>query len=295
MRGRRACHRADVFGRCAAVVKKVMILLLCLLMLPVLAVAELPHVVDDAGLFTKNESAQMEAIIEQIREVYQMDAVVVTSYAPKTNTDEKGSNTQAWADDYYDFNGYGMGEDGAGLLYLIDMHNRVPCISTKGVMIDYINDHRLEELFDCSHSDLRDGDYGRAALAVLARLEQFLAERVEEGSFRYDAETGARLSGLYNKLTEREMRLAILCGVGTMLLMVCIVSGKYSLRGSTYHYNFEENCNLSWLEKRDDYLRQTITRTANSSDSGGGSGGMGSSVHTSSSGSSHGGGVGRGF
>ena len=91
------------------------------------------------------------------------------------------------------------------------------------------------------------------------------------------------------------MRLAILCGVGTMLLMVCIVSGKYSLRGSTYHYNFEENCNLSWLEKRDDYLRQTITRTANSSDSGGGSGGMGSSVHTSSSGSSHGGGVGRGF
>ena len=116
-----------------------------------------------------------------------------------------------------------------------------------------------------------------------------------EDSFRYDAETGARLSGLYNKLTEREMRLAILCGVGTMLLMVCIVSGKYSLRGSTYHYNFEENCNLSWLEKRDDYLRQTITRTANSSDSGGGSGGMGSSVHTSSSGSSHGGGVGRGF
>lgn len=281
-------------------VKRMICALLVALLLPAMALAAGAAVVDDAGLFSAEEISQMEEAIDRIRERYQMDVVVVTSYAPRTNLDERGSNSQAFADDYYDENGYGMGEDKAGLLYLIDMHNRVPVISTTGTMADYITDHRLEELFDCSYDDLARGAYGRSTLTLLNRLETFLRQGREEGSFRYDVETGERLSGVYNTLTRGELLVAVLAGAATAAAVALGVAARYSLKGSTYHYNAANNCQVQLTGKEDTFLRQTVARVPHSSGEnggghGGGGGGMGSGMHTSSSGTSHGGGVGRGF
>ena len=140
--------------------KRILCLAAAMLLLPCLALAG-EMVVDDAGLFTQAEIRQMEEIITRIRDTYQMDAVVVTSRAPGYN------DTQDFADLYYERNGYGLGDDKAGLLYLIDMRNRVPCISTSGVMIDYITDSRLEELFDCSYDQLAAGQYGQSTITLL--------------------------------------------------------------------------------------------------------------------------------
>lgn len=280
-------------------VKRFLCTLWVLLLLPMLAMAETQPVVDDASLFTASEIQQMTAIIRRIQETYQMDAVVVTSRAVKEDTWGDGDVSQAFADDYFDYNGYGLGTDEAGLLYLIDMTNRVPVISTKGVMIDYITDHRLEEMFDNSASYLKHGQYGQAAITVLTTLEGFLQEGREEGSFRYDAVTGERLSGLYNKLTKSEAVFSVIVGLGCALLFVFVVSFRYSLKGSTYKYDPAQHCQISWLDRKDRFLRQSIVRTRNEPSGGGGhgggGGGFGSSVHTSSSGSSHGGGVGGRF
>lgn len=280
-------------------VKRFLCILWALLLLPLLALAETQPVVDDASLFTASEIQQMTAIIHRIQETYQMDAVVVTSKQVKEDYWGDGDVSQAFADDYFDYNGYGLGTDEAGLLYLIDMTNRVPVISTKGVMIDYITDHRLEEMFDNSASYLREGRYGQAAITVLTTLEVFLQEGREEGSFRYDAVTGERLSGLYNTLTKGEAVLAVMVGLGCSLLLVCTVCFRYSLKGSTYKYNPSQHCQISWLDRKDKFLRQSVVRTRNEPSGGGGhgggGGGLGSSVHTSSSGSSHGGGVGGRF
>ncbi len=280
-------------------VKRFLCTLWVLLLLPMLAMAETQPVVDDASLFTASEIQQMTTIIRRIQETYQMDAVVVTSHAVKEDTWGDGDVSQAFADDYFDYNGYGLGTDEAGLLYLIDMTNRVPVISTKGVMIDYITDHRLEEIFDNSASYLKHGQYGQAAITVLTTLEGFLQEGREEGSFRYDAVTGERLSGLYNKLTKSEAVFSVIVGLGCALLFVCVVCFRYSLKGSTYKYDPAQHCQISWLDRKDRFLRQSIVRTRNEPSGGGGhgggGGGFGSSVHTSSSGSSHGGGVGGRF
>lgn len=272
-------------------VKRFLTLLLTLL-LPVVALAERPVVVDDANLFTASEEAQIEAAARTIVDTYQVDVVVVTSYAPKPE------QSQAFADDYFDYNGYGVGEDEAGLLYLIDMTNRVPTISTKGVMIDYINDHRLNELFDCSYDALASGRYGYSTLQLLHQLENFMAEGIEEGSFRYDAETGERLSGLYNKLTTGEFIFSVGAGLVVMLAIITAVSAKYQLRGQTYHYDLDTNASFQVSTDDEKYIRSTVVHRnkVDSNHGGGGSGGgMGSSVHTSSSGSFHGGGSGRGF
>ena len=274
-------------------VKRFWMVLLTVLLLPLYALAERPVVVDDANLFSTQEEESIAAKAQEIIDKYQVDIVVVTSYAPKAE------RSQDFADDYFDYNGYGIGEDGAGLLYLIDMTNRVPTISTKGVMIDYITDHRLNELFDCSYDALRDRKYGRSTLQLLDRLEEFMAEGREEGSFRYDAQTGERLSGLYNRLTRNELLTAVLAGLAVMGAIVLVVYRKYQLRGSTYHFDPASQVTMHDDVCNERYLRQTVVRRNVDSDGGsgggGGGGGMGSSVHTSSSGSFHGGGSGRGF
>ena len=273
--------------------KRMLCLAAVLLLLPCLAMAG-EMVVDDAGLFTQAEIRQMEEIITRIRDTYQMDAVVVTSRAPGYN------DTQDFADLYYERNGYGLGDDKAGLLYLIDMRNRVPCISTSGVMIDYITDSRLNELFDCSWDQLASGQYGQSTITLLSKLESFLRKGRQEGSFRYDAETGKRLSGLYNALTGGEALIAALAGLAVAAVIYLTVNSRYSLKGGAYRYDLAGNTSCQLTQDDEVFLRQNVVRTRNapppqSGGSGGGHSGSGSSVHTSSSGGSHGGGVGRKF
>lgn len=266
--------------------------LLILLLLPLTALAELPVVVDDADLFTAQEEAAIEENAREIIQRYQMDVVVVTSYEPETG------RSLAFADDYYDRNGYGVGEDQAGLLYLIDMHNRVPTISTKGAMIDYITDRRLEELFDCSYDALAAGEYGESTLQLLDRLDDFLAQGRQEGSFRYDVETGRRLTGTYNTLTNGELWVAILAGLAVAVGMVAMVTAKYQLRGSTYRFDLSAHTTFHPEVDEERYIRSTVVHRAkpqNPGGHGGMGGGNGSGVHTSSGGSFHGGGSGRGF
>ena len=272
-------------------------LLLLLLLLPAAAFGE-NRVIDECGLFTPEETARMEEIIETIRETCQMDVVVLTTRKVPANqsslTDEQSLK---YADDYYDSHGFGLGSDHAGLLYLLDMRNRVSEISTCGVMIDYINDPRLAELYDAADTYLYDEKYGAAALALLGKLEGFIRKGIEEGSFRYDAVTGERLTGLYNSLTSSEMILGGLGGVGAAALMYFLMAAKYNLRRSTYKFNRNTNSSVALTQDQQIFERQTVTRTRISSGGGGGGGGggRGSGVHSSSSGVSHGGGGGHHF
>lgn len=277
-------------------VKRILCLLAVALLLPWAAMAD-SRVIDDANLFTGGEMTRMEKIIQRIAEAYQMDVVVLTTYdVPQTYSDYP---IQDYADLYYEQHGYGLGQDDAGLLYMIDMTNRAPCISTSGVMIDYITDSRLERLFDVSAPYLSSGQYGQAALVLLEQLEEFLEDGRVEGSFRYDAETGQRLNGLYNKLTTNEFIFAVVCGLAVAFCMYGTVCARYSLKGSTYSYDVNANTRCQITNATEHFLREKRA-VVHHPDGGdhhhhGGGGGNGSSVHTSSSGGSHGGGVGRRF
>ena len=278
-------------------VKRILCMLLLVLMLPCISMAENAMVIDDAGLFSVFEISDMEQIIRRIEAEYQMDIVVLTTRdVPATYSDYV---IQDYADTYFANNYYGMGEDGAGLLYMIDMTNRAPVISTSGVMIDYITDSRLETLFNVSYDHLATGNYGRAAVALLQYLERFLEQGRQEGSFRYDAETGKRLSGLYNALTSGETLLAAAAGIFVAVMMYSSVSSKYNLKGSTYRYD-HNNASCTLTKDEEKFLRESVSVVRRSTNTGGGghaggNSGRGSSVHRSSGGGSFGGGVGRRF
>ncbi len=76
---------------------------------------ERARVVDDADLFTDEEESAMEARIAEIRSELNRDIVVFT------DTSTYGLERKIYCADFYDFNGYGYGDEREGFCLLICM------------------------------------------------------------------------------------------------------------------------------------------------------------------------------
>ena len=268
--------------------------LLLILLIP-FASAAAARIWDECGLFDDSEKLQISTLISKIRAEYEMDVgVLTTNQVPKNKNERSEDQTAKYADAWYEDKGMGLGEDRAGLLYVIDMNNRVSYISTAGVMIDYINDSRKEELLSAADVGLGKGKYGSAATMLLHKLTTILSRGIQEGHFRYDDVTGERLTGLYNKLTTGEIVLVGAGGVLAAGLTVLGINIRYGLKRKTYKFNRDTQSSVNYTVNEKTFLRQTVTRTPISSGGGGrgggGGGGRGSGVHISSGGMSHGGG-----
>jgi uncharacterized protein len=238
------------------------------------------RVFDYAGLMSASEITSLEALIKDARAQYGMDIAVLTS------NDAKDGASQAYADDFYDYNGFGKGPDGDGFLLFIDMHNRVTTVSTKGIMIRYITDARLSVLLDIGYAYLHNGEYGKAVTVTLMQLKFYLQQGIPSGQYNYTTE---------KTLTPGEMAVSLGAGLLTALVFISVVRHQYGLKGSTYKYDLQGNTTVSVTGAEDEYLRTSVVRTRRQMPSSGGGGGFGSSTHRSGSGSIHGGGSGRRF
>lgn len=271
--------------------------LLCVLLcLCASAMAASQPIIDRADLFTPEEEARLEASIASFRQETGMDFVLVTS------DENTGASQQKVADDLYDRGGYGLGENKSGILYYIDMYERIPYLSTAGDMIDYMTDERIEAAHEGSYSYLSSGRYAEAAQQMMNAVARYVKRGIPEGQYRYDVITGQRLTASHKALTSSEMFVCALIGLVAGLLFVMNVQGRYKLKGSTYEYAIRDKAHVKMTGQTDEYLRSTTTRSRKvkqppAGQGGGFSGGHsgGSGVHRSSSGVSHGGGAGRRF
>ncbi len=255
------------------------------------------QVIDDAGVLTAQKIMEISAVIDGIEAEHQVDVVVLITRDVPDDPSEELWRVQAWADGYYENGGFGMGGDFSGILYMIDLNNRVQWISTEGVMIRYITDSREEAILDAAEYYLYRSDWGGAALAAVRCIGAFMEEGQERGNFLYDEVTGERLTGYYNPLEMHEILIALAGGAGVALVLCGSVSAAYNLKGSTYRYDLARGAETSGVEEEQQFLRESVSRMARSTGSGGssfggGGGGRsgGSGVHRSSSGRSHGGG-----
>ena len=74
-----------------------------------------PRIVDTADLFTEEEEMQMEARLAEIRSELNKDIVVATDVS------SYGLDQSIYAADFYDFNGYGIGDQFEGVVLFICM------------------------------------------------------------------------------------------------------------------------------------------------------------------------------
>lgn len=272
-----------------------LVLLLALILIPCNAFAQGNRVFDYADLFSAEEESALNSTIESAQRTG-YDFVVLTS------DDVNGKTSLAYADDFYDENGFGTGEDYSGLLYFIDMDNRVPTISTCGEMIDIITDSRLETLLDLAYDHLVDGEYAASAEAVIEKAASYAKGGIPEGQYRVDSETGEVLSQPAKRLTFGEIVIALGAGTCLFFLLRGFLKANYSIAGNRIHYDPNRNGTCDIKRREDRYLRSDVIHkrrtpppSSGGSSSNSSNSNLSSSVHRASSGRTHGGGSGRKF
>lgn len=243
------------------------ILMVLCLVLPVSAAAP-DRVVDMAGLLTDSEISRLSETLEGIRADWGMDVVIVTT------GDLQGKSATAYADDYYDFNGYG--ED--GILLLVSIAEQQWAVSTAGYGMDVFTDAGIDYMAEQFLPDLSDGDYTEAFVTFAELCETYIYHAYTDSP--YDVEDFTDHSFHLGK------RLAICFGVGLViaLVAVAVMYGQLkSVRSHTAsHYVRGEGLKLT--ASRDLFLYAHVDRRKRETDSSGGS-----STHRASSGRSHGG------
>ena len=253
------------------------ILAACILILLVLDVdvqaAHPKRLVDDADLLSDYEEDMVLNVLNEASEKLNFDIVVVT-----TNSTD-GKTAMAYADDYFDYNGYGMGDDYDGALLLVNMGAREWHISTTGYGIEALSDNDLDYIGENVVNYLSYGYYSDAFL-VFANLVN--DEVMEEK----DADT------LDSGEIIMRLGIALVVGGGLAFIPVTVMKKKLdNVNARKEASDYVRRDKIMMTEQRDMYLYHTMHRRAKPKDSGSRSGG--SSVHRGSSGRSHGGRGGR--
>ena len=79
-----------------------------------------------------------------------------------------------YADDYYDYNGYGWGENHDGCMLVVNMSTREWYITTCGSGINKLTDARIQEIGVAIAPKLGDGDSYGAMSAYIDKVESYL-------------------------------------------------------------------------------------------------------------------------
>ena len=274
---------------------KILILLaVALLSVSSVAMALNNRVFDDADLFMPESEALIQARIEEICADGKADIAVHTA-------DSGVADTTSYADDYYEAGGFGVGDNHTGVLFFIDMQNRITYISTEGDMIDLIDDQREEDIFDAQTDYLADGDYAGAVLKALDMTEQYIEAGVAKGFYAYDEKTGEKLSPEEYGSTRKEhsptlTEIGISLAAGLLVggVTVLFIRSSYKKPFKEVPYAFREKGRLSLTRDESRLTNKFVTTRRIPKNQNNGGGGHSGGVHTSSSGRSHGGG-GRGF
>lgn len=279
--------------------RKILALLLSLVLLAAvlpcaLATSDLPQVIDNAGLLSVSERDALETKAAALREEYEMDVVILTVDSLH------GKRPQDYADDYYDENGYGCGEEKSGLLFLISMEERDWYISTCGEAIYAFTDYGIQQVGEAALPYLSDGEYYEAFDAYLDELPIYFSAYCSGAPLDgYADDSGDYYHGdresvvYYEEEHSPSLVISLLIGAAVAGIAVLVMRASMNtkrlqsgasdyLKQGSFHLNRQQDLFL--------YSHVSKTHRPQNNDS---SDGGGSSTHTSSSGTSHGGGGGK--
>lgn len=236
---------------------------------------QLPRLVDEAGLLTSGEAWSLEERLDAVSEKYRCDVAVVTT------EETYGKNATEYADDFYDYNGYGFGEEDDGILLLLDMGDREWALTTYGYGITAFTDAGQAYMSEQFLPYLKEGDYAQAFETYVKLCGEFLEQAKTGEAFDKGNLPKEPLSLIWIPLSILIGAVFAFIATGYMRLQM------KSVRNQKNAFAYIKDGSMRLTRSNEIYLYSNMTRTPKPKDTD--SGGGGSSVHTSSSGRSHGG------
>lgn len=254
------------------------IFLLIFSVLPISAQAVtdgLPKVIDSAELLTPEQELELTNKIVEINTAYDFEVVIHTTLSCE------GKNIEAYAEDYYDYNGY----DDDGVILVIDMGSRGYYISTAGYGITAFTDYGIKELGESIVPFLSSVEYNSAFQEFLNTTVSYLNDANNSSPYDiYDVEDDSD-SNPFLVIAACTLIAVVIGAIVTLVLR----SGMNTARANNQAYDYIDRNSVNMREREDLYLYSNIIKTKIESNNHSG----GSSVHRGSSGRSHGGGGGR--
>ena len=236
---------------------------------------------DFASLLTSQEEVILYDEVIQFIEKSNLDLAIVTvSDYDKICSYEDCS--QVYADDFYDYNSFGLGDDYSGLLFLVDMKNREIYISTTGKAMDMYNDIRIDKILDAIYTEFGSDKYFEGITKFMTIIENYDTMGLPSN---IDSKYAISADGeIYRKFP-----WLIVLGVPsviTIIVMGILISKNKMVKVATTSREYLEKGSINIKVVRDVLTSSHTTSTpiSHSSSSGGGS------SHSGSSGRSHGGG-----
>lgn len=264
---------------------------------------------DYANLMSYEDAQTLNYKLEQISELYECEVSVLTV----TSTD--GYDLTAFADDYYDYNGFGYGEYDDGIMLVVDMGGREYAMTTYGTAISIFDDFNLYLIENAFLNYLSQGSYTDAFIAYYEECADVLynyyyTDYSDDGYYvtdddyvyedlypDYSYDDGINQTIRTNEIFSLKW-IGISVAGGLIIALIYTFFLKSQLhtvksKNSASDYLVEGSINIT--RSRDIFMYKNVHKTpkpkSNTSSggrSGGGFGG-GSSTHVSSSGRSHGG------
>ena len=246
--------------------------------IPVCAEESLSRLMDDADLLTDSEETSLLSQLDNISENQEMDIVVVT-------TDSlEGYTPQEYADNVFDYCGYGIGDNRDGLLLLVSIEDNDWHISTSGYAITAFTDAGREYMSEQFLPYLSDGEYYKAFSTYADLCDQFITQAKTDEP--YD------VGNLPKEPFKIWFNVLIALGIGFVFAIIVVLYMKSKLKSVRFQpaaSSYVRNGSMNITQSGDFFLYSHLDRRARPKDNDSG----GSSTHTSSSGSTHGGGGGK--
>ena len=213
---------------------------------------------DYADVLTDSEEAELIAKLEALGSEYDIEigAITVDSY--------EGKDPQDFADDFYDYNGYGYGYNDDGLIVVFNTGegdgNRNLAISTHGKGIELLTDLEIDRIIEMMINPIKNGDFAGA-------FDNF----VTECEVAFD-----------ESISIIWIPVSILVGFGLAFIIVKIQASKLkTVVQKADAADYVGNVVLTY--QNDQFMYRNVTSSPKVKSES-------SSTHTSSSGRTHGGG-----
>ena len=138
------------------------------LLLPAYAAFDNPPIIDDAGYLMQSELDELSRELDKVREKYNFEVAIYTE------SDMTSDTAEASADDIYDYNGYGAGENDDGILLYICRDTREYHFTTHGKGLEYFNKNGLVYLESKVLPYLEDDNYYKAFEVYIKTADELL-------------------------------------------------------------------------------------------------------------------------
>lgn len=242
-------------------------------------------VYDYAQVLTSDEESKLKEEVNSYINKYNMDMVLVT-----VRHHEK-LNTKEYAQDFYDYNGFGVGDTNDGIIFVIDFtfggieHPDI-YIATTGKSILMYDDYRIDSMLD-NIVVRKDFGYFTMFESFIKDSNTYANAGIPDSNSRYEINSNGDY--IYKESMPWIFIVIVSLLVPTITIIVLIHKNKMVRKSVNANYYLKDG-SLKIKSRSDSFVttHTTSVRINDDSSSGGHSGG--SSISRGSSGVSHGGG-----